>query len=173
MKAANFRRLLNSSSAPALQAFKHLLEKATTGLAEQDLDTFNDSAPDSTRDQHANYTYCGTIFSRASTHLGNSLVQYRVDGLPEPVAGSIERIRTDGDRVVFDIRRQAQLPHGQNDPFKPYPWFPATTYSSHLQNVVDRVSPNQVIGHVARFVFSESRCVILDITRVCGLTLLH
>ncbi|KAJ7315536.1 hypothetical protein DFH08DRAFT_820466 [Mycena albidolilacea] len=76
-------------------------------------------------------------FSRASTHLGNSLVLYYPPNSNIAVAGSIKQTLSVGDGVKFVIRRQAPLPRGMRDPFARYPLFPASTYSSEMENFTD------------------------------------
>ncbi|KAJ7362649.1 hypothetical protein DFH08DRAFT_799673 [Mycena albidolilacea] len=76
-------------------------------------------------------------FSRANTHLGNSLVLYYPPNSNTAVAGSIKQILSVGDDVKFVIRRQAPLPRGMRDPFARYPLFPASTYSSEMENFTD------------------------------------
>ncbi|KAJ6580211.1 hypothetical protein B0H10DRAFT_1834947, partial [Mycena sp. CBHHK59/15] len=67
----------------------------------------------------------------------------------------------------FSIQRQARLPLGKFDPFLRYPHFPAKTYSSKMEDVMDTISPSLVLSHCAHFKFSDKHAVILDLSRVC------
>jgi hypothetical protein len=106
-------------------------------------------------------------FSRAETHVGNSLVSYLDEGKTR--FGSIEKIKvTSQGSVSFAIRQQEALPSGKNDPFKDFPHFPAQTYSSKMAETLVDVVPSKVLGHYARFNFSGDRAVVLDFRRVCA-----
>ncbi|KAJ7090497.1 hypothetical protein C8R44DRAFT_648147, partial [Mycena epipterygia] len=118
--------------------------------------------------EQAYYDFAGMHFSKAETHMGNSLVSY-LDDAGKTWFGSIEKIKvTPQGSVRFAIRRQQPLPHGKNDPFKDFPHFPARTYSSKMAETLVEVDPSQVLGHYARFNFSNSRAVVLDLRRVCA-----
>ncbi|KAJ7220379.1 hypothetical protein C8J57DRAFT_1095051 [Mycena rebaudengoi] len=115
----------------------------------------------------AQYMFNGTSFSRTSMHLGNSLVLYYPStSVSTPIAGSIKRILSHGEETSFVIHRQAPLPPGQSDPFLRYfPYFPAQTYSSKMQDATDMVHPSMILSHCARFEFSEDRAVVLNLSR--------
>ncbi|KAJ6626394.1 hypothetical protein B0H10DRAFT_1655393, partial [Mycena sp. CBHHK59/15] len=115
----------------------------------------------------AHYTHKGVNFSCASTHLGNSLLLYYPSNeATAPIAGSIQKIVMHGEKVLFSIQRQAPLPLGKSDPFLRYPHFPAKTYSSKMEDVIDAISPSSVLSHCARFKFSDDHAVILNLSRV-------
>ncbi|KAJ7860198.1 hypothetical protein B0H13DRAFT_1639651, partial [Mycena leptocephala] len=118
--------------------------------------------------EHAHYTYKGFNYSRASTHLGNSLVLFYPQSSSSATAGSIQKIEIAGNEVTFLIKRQAPLPSTKFDPFKAFPHFPAQTYSSHMldDQPLDSIHPSRVISHCARFDFSDERSVILNLSRV-------
>jgi hypothetical protein len=108
-------------------------------------------------------------YSRAETHLGNSLVSYYPSkSATEPVAGSIQTITARGQHVWLTIKRQALLPSGSYDPFVRYPYFPASLYSSRMfEGNVDHVPVASVVSHVARFTVPGTEvAVILDLSRV-------
>ncbi|KAJ7430328.1 hypothetical protein B0H11DRAFT_2263676 [Mycena galericulata] len=105
-------------------------------------------------------------FSKAETHVGNSLVSY-LDAAGKIWFGSIEKIKvTPQGSVSFAIRHQERLPDGKKDPFKEFAHFPARTYSSKMAETLVDVSPSQVLGHYARFKFSGGRAVVLDLRRL-------
>lgn len=122
--------------------------------------------PDKTvpRGTRAHCDYGGTHYSRASTHVGNSLIMYIESG--RTVAGSIEEINIRESGPEFLVRRQAPLPAGKNDPFKAFPDIAATTYSSKMSERVDTIHPKAIIGHYARFEFSDDRAVVLELYKV-------
>ncbi|KAJ7231180.1 hypothetical protein B0H12DRAFT_1077250 [Mycena haematopus] len=102
----------------------------------------------------AHYDYGGSHYSRASTHVGNSLIMYTKSG--KTVAGSVEEIHIRESGPEFVVRRQAPLPAGTNDPFKAFPDIPATIYSSKMSDQVDTIHPKAIIGHYAA---SSSRTI--------------
>lgn len=172
VRAANLRAWLNRKNCPqVIKEFKILFDNAFSRTKDMNL-----GAPAQTRGQeHAHFTYRDVTYSRASIHLGNSLVSY----LPPssggtPVVGSIQKITTSGDTVVFSIKRQARLPASQPDPFMRYPLLGAKTYSSKMSDgPEDVVSPIAVLNHVARYNFTSDRCVILNLSKVSPSTFCH
>jgi hypothetical protein len=117
MRAANLRRWLKRPDCPeVIRQFKHLFDKSFTPAAtDPNLDAY-DEPPGS---EQAHYSRDGVNFSRASTHLGNSLVLYHPTlSSTEPIAGSIQFIRSTGGQVNFHIQRQAILSPTKFDPFK-------------------------------------------------------
>jgi hypothetical protein len=167
MRAANLRRWLRRSNCPEIiRQFKSLFDKAFISVNGEPPQT-NIPLPKSPREV-AHRTHNGINYSRASTHLGNSLVLYYPSAHSvTPVAGSIEKITLSSKEVLLSIRRQAQLPPGQHDPFRRYPSFPASVYSSKMvDGPADQVAIESVVSHVARFTFSFNRAVILNLSRV-------
>ncbi|KAJ6547261.1 hypothetical protein B0H19DRAFT_953617 [Mycena capillaripes] len=161
-RGANLRRYLNRADCP--EVIKQLKKLFDVSFSPRH-DRSAESVPTENDKDRAHYTHQGVNYSRASTHLGNSLVLYHPSSSAEsPIAGSIQRIKTAGDKTIFHIQRQAQLPPGKYDPFLPYPYFPAKTYSSRMEDVVDRISPSLILTHCARFEFSDDRAVILDLS---------
>ena len=113
-------------------------------------------------------TFHGITYSRASAHLGNSLVSYLPPSLVDPVAGSIQKITTFGDTVVFSVKRQAPLPVNKFDPFGRYNLLGAKTYSSKMSDGPDDVVPlTAILNPIARYNFSSERAVILNLSKVC------
>ncbi|KAL0567006.1 hypothetical protein V5O48_014981, partial [Marasmius crinis-equi] len=162
-RAANFRRAVNRPNpSPVMSEFQRLFEKAFSTRNNRP-ETFNEMPPDTKGDEHARYMHCGVNYSRSSTHLGNSLIRYLVNGSSQ--VGSIEKIRTVGDEVKFFVRRQLPLPGGEFDPFSRYAWFPACSLSATMSDHIDIVSPRHVLTHVARFQYKDDRVVVLDLAR--------
>ncbi|KAJ7306722.1 hypothetical protein DFH08DRAFT_720715 [Mycena albidolilacea] len=164
LRGATLRRWLRRPDCPEIiKQFKAIFDRAF-GQRSKVVGT----SPPLVKDGDcAQYMYNGTSFSRASTHLGNSLVlYYPSSSASTPIAGSIERILSRREETSFIICRQAPLPAGQSDPFLwYYPYFPAQTYSSKMQNTTDTVQPSQILSHCARFEFSEDCAVVLNLSR--------
>lgn len=164
MRGANLRRWLNRPDCPqVIREFKRLFDLAFTPNHARDED-----GPELGDDGvTAHYRYKGFNYSRASTHLGNSLVLFYPDSTATAVPGSIQKITIVGAEVFFTIQRQAPLPRGKNDPFKAFPDFPAKTYSSRMMGgPMDQVPRSSLVSHYARFEFSDERAVVLNLSRV-------
>jgi hypothetical protein len=164
MRGANLRRWLARKDCPGvIREFKRIFDLAFTRRTVRE---FDDVVPGNDREK-AHFTYNGVNFSRARSHLGNSLVMYRtIDGTV--TVGSIEKIEVHNNKASFVVRRQEPLPEGQSDPFAPFPYFPARTYSSKMSDTApDTIHPDRVISHCAHFEFSNNRAVILNLSRVC------
>ncbi|KAJ6565160.1 hypothetical protein DFH09DRAFT_873950, partial [Mycena vulgaris] len=162
-RGANIRRYLNRLDCPeVIKQFKILFDVTFSPRTDRSAE----SLPAENNKDRAHYTHQGVNYSRASTHLGNSLVLYYPSSNAEAhIAGSIQRIETDGDDTIFHIQRQAPLPAGKFDPFAPFIHFPARTYSSMMEDIIDEVPPSSVFPHCARYNFSDHRAVILDLLR--------
>ncbi|KAF7369712.1 hypothetical protein MVEN_00302700 [Mycena venus] len=161
MRGANLRRWLNRSDCPqVIREFKRLFNLAFTPR------DFREETPPKNDQEHAHYNFQGVNYSRASTHLGNSLVLFYPLNSTQATAGSIEKITGAGKFTRFFIRRQAPLPANKHDPFTPFPHFPAKTYSSKMMGgPLDEIHPDRVLSHCARFTFSDERAVILNLSR--------
>ncbi|KAJ7613951.1 hypothetical protein FB45DRAFT_758993 [Roridomyces roridus] len=163
LRGAALRRWLRRPDCPEIiKQFKLLFDRAFSPRSEA-----GDSPPLSEDGERAHYTLNGVTFSRASTNLGSSLVLYYPSASASaPIAGSIEKIDTVAGDVHFAVRRQAPLPSSQFDPFLRFaPYFPAVTYSSKMQNRIDKIKPSMVLSHCARFEFSEERAVVVNLGR--------
>ncbi|KAF8166801.1 hypothetical protein K438DRAFT_2065086 [Mycena galopus ATCC 62051] len=163
-RGANLRRHLSRPDCPELiKQFKVLFDLTFS----PHLDRSSESLPNENGKDRAHYTHQGVNYLRASTHLGNSLVMYYPSSSAmSPIAGSIQRISAEGEQTYFHIQRQAPLPLGKFDPFLPFPHFPAKTYSSSMDDIIDKIQPISVLSHCARLEFSHDRAVILDLSRV-------
>ncbi|KAJ7605679.1 hypothetical protein DFH06DRAFT_1275568 [Mycena polygramma] len=164
LRGANLRRWLSRADCPqVIKEFKELFDKAFT--PRQNVD--EESGPLSKDGERAHYTYQGVKFSRASTHLGNSLIIYYPSaGAVDPIAGSIQKIVTHKDHTVFFVQRQGPLPPDSFDPFLRYPHFPAKSYSSQMQDTIDQITSSDIVSHCARFEYSNDRSVILSLSRL-------
>ncbi|KAJ7176585.1 hypothetical protein C8R46DRAFT_890011 [Mycena filopes] len=164
LRAATLRRWLRRPDCPqVIKQFKAIFDRAFTPRSE----AVGTSPPLVKDGDRAQYMFDGISFSRASAHLGNSLVLYYPStSASTPIPGSIERIVSAGEHTSFIIRRQAVLPPGKFDPFsRYYPHFPAKTYSSEMQNITDTVTPSMILSHYARLEFSQDRAVVVNLSR--------
>ncbi|KAG1837606.1 hypothetical protein C8R48DRAFT_568445, partial [Suillus tomentosus] len=116
---------------------------------------------------HARTLHEGSIYTRDSTHVGNSLILYYPGGIRnvQPTPGIIKYI-FEMERVVgFAVRRYLPL-HSHPDPFRHYPYFPARLYSSTLAEHLETVKPEWVVTHFARWNFSPQHIVAVSLSSV-------
>jgi hypothetical protein len=168
MRGANLRRWLNWPQCPKIiQQFKWLFDIAFSPK-NQLHENVKGTTTTSKLLECAYYKHNGFIFSQSSMHLGNSLIlYYPTPSSMRPVSGSIQKIDTSGDQVYFVVKRQGALPPTKFDPFHRYTSFPASLYSSKMDDGPnDRICPQSVISHVARFNISSEYAVILNLSRV-------
>ena len=112
----------------------------------------------------------GVIYSRSSTHLGNSLILFypRGDFSLSPVPGSIKYIYRDGESFLLAVQRQRPLSGNLKvvDSFSAYPHFPAKVYSSDLEDMLEIVKCSWVSSHYARWALSRNAVVVLSLSKV-------
>lgn len=119
----------------------------------------------------ASLKFDGIVYSRASTHMGNSQIFFYPNGDKSlaPVAASIKYIYgTLTAEMLFAVQRHLPLDLHDNhtiDPFSMYPDFPAKLYSTNLQSRLEKVKVSWVVSHFARWVISDSHIVILSLSR--------
>ncbi|KAG0691704.1 hypothetical protein DFH29DRAFT_785412, partial [Suillus ampliporus] len=109
----------------------------------------------------------GSVYTRDSTHVGNSLVLYYPGGIRnvQPTPGIIKYIFETKGVVGFAVRRH--LPqYSRPDPFRHYPHFPARLYSSALADHLETVMPEWVVSHFARWNFSTQHIVAVSLCQV-------
>ncbi|OAX34555.1 hypothetical protein K503DRAFT_698508 [Rhizopogon vinicolor AM-OR11-026] len=122
----------------------------------------------------ARLKFNGVIYSRASTHTGNSQVLFYPQGnrLLFPVPGSIQHIyATPAGELVLAVHRHLPLDRHDHhdhiiDPFAVYPDFPAKLYSSSLSSHLENVKVSWVTSHFAQWEISSDHAVILSLSRV-------
>jgi hypothetical protein len=119
----------------------------------------------------ARLRFDGVVYSRASTHVGNSQVFFypRGDRLSSPIPGSIRHIyASPAGELVLAVQRYIPLGRDDHtiDPFAMYPGFPAKLYSSSLSCHLETVKVAWVVGHFARWKVSSDQAVILSLCRV-------
>ncbi len=123
----------------------------------------------------ARHHYDDVIFSRASTHVGNSLILFYPtgDSAGDPIPGTIEFIIVKHSKeVVYAVRTQMPASANTPDPFRFYPHFPAKVYSPNLSPQLTLVQPSSVLSHYARWKMDENRVVVLTLARVSDIAVL-
>jgi hypothetical protein len=117
----------------------------------------------------------GVVFARSSTHLGNSLILFYPGGDTrlEPIPGSIQHIVSpaSGKPPFYVVRRQLPAP-GIIDPFCRYPYFKAKIYSSEMCADLEIVHVDWVVSHYARWDVTLGHAVVLNLSRVCFVTMI-
>ncbi|KAF8583154.1 hypothetical protein K439DRAFT_1349307 [Ramaria rubella] len=116
---------------------------------------------------YARFKHDNVVYSRASTHLGNSLILFYAAGktTSPSIPGCVQYIVLLEGRITFVVRRHNPAVSGIVDPFAPYPHFPAKLYSSQLAEQLEIVQVQWVLGHFARWSISSENVVILNLTR--------
>ena len=125
--------------------------------------------PDKSIALRARHHYDDVIFSKASAHVGNSLILFYPKGklTENPIPGSIKYIVVKKSKqVVYAVCQQLPAPEGIEDPYRFYPHFPAKVYSSRLSAELVLVEPSWVVSHHARWKMDEDRVVVLTLSRV-------
>jgi hypothetical protein len=163
-KGANIRWWLSREDCPeVIRQFKLFFDKAFS----RDPKDSEENIYHDRRTEVAHIRHGGINFSRATTHLGNSLICYYPSLTARaPVAGSIQKITVKGPDAWLTVKRQAPAPPDTYDPFIRYPSFPAQIYSSSILDQEDHIPITSILCHVARFEFSSNRAVILNLSRV-------
>lgn len=181
------RRWLSHPSRPEeVRHCKHLLEKAFGSAAEdyvpsqEDYDFKKKTTVPIPNDliqlcgcdslvEHARWKRNGIIYSRATTHVGNSQIFFFPTGdrTAQPVPGCIKYIFTKDKAVYFAVQQYDACPSNIIDPFLRYPRFLARLYSTSLKSTLERVKLDLVVGHYARWEMSEDLALIVQLSNVC------
>ena len=113
----------------------------------------------------------GIVYSRCTTHVGNSLILFHPNGnrALTAIPGSIAYIYEEEGSLHFAVQRQHALPTSMADPFSAYPHFPARMFSSTLETKLEHVKISWVLGHHARWSYLEDTVVVLSLCWVCSI----
>ena len=116
---------------------------------------------------HARTDFGGTVFSRYSTHHGNSLIIFYPGGnrSSPPIPGRIKYIFEDNG-ILLAVQYQLPAEADAIDPFQHYPYFPARLYSAQIGEDLEVVRLEWVMCHYARWHLSEKNDVILPLVQV-------
>jgi hypothetical protein len=114
-------------------------------------------------------TIDGVTYSRLSTNTGDSGVMYRLSGdVHAPsVPGQIQKIECrEQGQIIFHVRphKRVQLVH---DPFAGWPHWPAQTWSSTLDSVIE-VPYKKVTAQALVYHMKQDKCLVLTVCRVCS-----
>lgn len=116
----------------------------------------------------ARMRHAGVLYTRASTHVGNSLVLYHRAGdrSTEEIPASIQRIHQCGTNFKCFVKRHKKVSIAQaaRDPFKYYKYFDASLYSSALQEGMEEIEADWIKCHFARYPWSESQVVVVSLS---------
>ena len=114
--------------------------------------------------KRAHYRYNGIIYSRQSTHVGNSIVAYNRQG--NTYYGCIQSITVlKSKQVTFEVMPYNTL-NNQDDYFSRYaPHFPVQLLSTS-QGEAAHVPISAILCHCARYHVSDEHVVLLQLSRV-------
>lgn len=180
-RRANFKRWLTRSDlSKEMQIFRDLLSGVVEAVdwAGQsfDEDPENISSIEIDRDMfdnlreghHANFRHRGVIYSRQSTHVGNSLIAFEKEG--KTFYGSIQSIVTlKSQETVFEVKPYHPLSADIDDAFSRYaPHFPAQLVSSR-EAETEYITKYAIKSHCARYWVSKDSILMIKLSRVSGL----
>lgn len=118
---------------------------------------------------HARFKSLGVVYTRSSTHLGNSLICFYPLGdiSSPPIPGSIKYIFSSGDEIIFAVQRQLPCVVGDLvvDPYAPYPNFGAKLYQSRLGDLLEKVKVDWISCHFARWNMTPKYAVVLPLSK--------
>lgn len=116
----------------------------------------------------ARHQHGGIRFSRSSTHLGNSLIQFypAEQTSSETVPGCIKYIYRAQTGVSFAVQRHPDVSPDTANPWVSYPHFPVRLYSTSLADKLESVKPDQVISHFVRYQLSPEHTLVLSLDAV-------
>jgi hypothetical protein len=133
--------------------------------AEKTPDELRHLVPQPKVNVRANLRINGSLFSRESTHTGNSQIIFceSQDDMSPHVYGTVKYIIWDGHKHVLAVNRWLPLPHGVNDPFRHWPDFPARMMSSLKNSHLQLVDLPCVLGQYARCPLSPDYAAVVSL----------
>jgi hypothetical protein len=172
--------LARPSCPPAIREIKALFDKIfIKTLPNQTDDAGGQSELDpasepgiATRILHARFKYRGVMYSRSSTHLGNSLILYFHDGdkASYPLPAQIEYICTEGSKTLFYVKRHLPRNAEVIDPFEAF-MGDARLFSATLEQTPRLVELDWIMGHFARYPVSQDHVVVVSLCSVSSISL--
>ncbi|KIK18689.1 hypothetical protein PISMIDRAFT_108961 [Pisolithus microcarpus 441] len=172
LKAAKLQGWLSQAQCPpAIQECKILLDRAY-GVTEASQDLGNDPDGDSIVVPPTAVPHEGVVYSRSSTHVGNSLIMFYPQGClsVSSIPGSIKYVFGSSGFLTFAVQQQLPLPSGMcNDPFASYLHFPAKLYSSAISDDLEIVQLSWVMSHFARLTVADDRAVVLSLCHISSM----
>ena len=117
---------------------------------------------------HARHIFNRVVYTRVSTHVGNSLVYFYAGGdrRLSPIPGCIKYILDINNKVCFAVQRQLAAQHSSTDPFRHYPHFGAMMYSPDLAPELEIIQVDWVVCHFARWPLSSDHVIVLSLCLV-------
>lgn len=179
IQAANLRRWLSRPDRPStVQALKICYDKLL-GFREDRVDpnrsdALIDTPPDLRRLTgvarlflQARVTHLGIVYSRSSTHHGNSTIMFYSNGnTSSRASGTIKYIYQSGGGVRLALQRYLPAPPSVDNPFNEFPDFDASIYSTRVSEDLEEVRLNWVIGQCASWSFAPDLIVLVLLSRV-------
>lgn len=108
----------------------------------------------------ANHRIDGVVYSRESTHTGNSLISYFPGGdrnSADMKYGSIQYIfMTEAGKWRFAVKEQLPKPDDITDAYARWPDYPAQTMSARLSDSLEVVETEWVRAHYCRWKIPEN-----------------
>lgn len=120
---------------------------------------------------HARFKRRGIVYAVSDTHKGNSQILYypKGDTSLKPIVGIITFIYSEMIQSTIQpavaVRRLTPLDGDSPDPFAKYPHWPAKLYHRE-SSVYERVQPDWVHGHFARWNISADQMVMVPLNKV-------
>ena len=120
---------------------------------------------------HTRFKCHGLVYSVSKTHEGNSQILYYPDGntSSKPVIGIITFIYSEKTKSMIQpaaaVQRLAPVNGDSPDPFSKYPHWPAQLYYRD-SSTYERVQPDWVHGHFARWNINTTHMVAVSLNRV-------
>jgi|ERR1700721_1584368 hypothetical protein len=176
IRTGRLKQWLTGENCPSsIQGCKVLLQSLFSSI--HDVPDFEDMIPHEEvlsqerqpRTFHARIAHDGVFFTRSSTHLGNSLIQYYPNGnrFSSPIPGQIDHIFSQAGQLYFAINRHLPVEKEIIDPFQFYPHLPIKLYSTKMSTSVEIVEVGpQIVGHVARWNMTPHEAAIVSLSRV-------
>jgi hypothetical protein len=148
--------------------FPNLLATTTNFLNENAMGQSDTPTPEPSPKNHARILHNGFFFTKSSTHLGNSLIQfYSKHNQASPVPGQIENIISRSGKFYFTVHQFLPIDEKTLDPFRFYPHLPIKLYSTQLSSLSEEVQVGpQVIGHIAKWNMTLHCAAIVSLSSV-------
>lgn len=120
---------------------------------------------------HARFKRRGLVYAVSKTHEGNSQIIYYPGGdtSSKPVLGIITFVYSEKTKSTIQpaaaVKRLAPVGDNNLDPFSKYPHWPAQLYDRNSDKY-ERVQPDWVHGHFARWNINDTQMVAVPLNRV-------
>jgi len=180
IKGSRLRQwLAKENCPPAIREAKKLFDKmygTRQDTEDGDVEFKSKDCPDDLRPLMNHYKldlarrikYQGVFFSDYLTHKGNSQIMfYPLGNAHKLCPGRIKYIFSSGGCISVAIQRQLPTHPTILDPFRFFPYFPASIYSNTYASTLEVVLLDRVVSHFASYALSTDLCAVLNLSRVC------